>query len=369
MVETGGTDMLAHAAGTTAAAARAASGSRLASMPRILYGTAWKAERTADLVEQAFEAGFRGVDTAGQRKHYREDLVGLGLARARSKLGLKREDVWIQTKFTSVDGQDTSGFMPYDPTAPIAEQVRSSFAQSLRNFYLPAAELADPKGKAKQADGWSSSSSGTSTPDEGGTGLSAVPEDAYIDSYVLHSPLRTLEQTAEAWSVLEALQQSGKVRQIGLSNCYDPRIWAALRSSMSVVPCTVLQNRWHGSTGHDISILPTLSPVLSPNDFPMNADGTQSQGVRYQPFWTLTGNPKVLDSTPVLSAAVERSWTPEQVLYRYVSQGFGIAGVKVTVLCGSTTKAHMKEAVAAVEQGEDLPEDVMEAIRKEVYGQ
>lgn len=35
-------------------------------MPRMIYGTAWKKERTADLVEQAFKLGFRGVDTACQ---------------------------------------------------------------------------------------------------------------------------------------------------------------------------------------------------------------------------------------------------------------------------------------------------------------
>ena len=45
-------------------------------MPRMMYGTAWKAERTADLVEAAIRAGFRGVDTACQPKHYREAGVG-----------------------------------------------------------------------------------------------------------------------------------------------------------------------------------------------------------------------------------------------------------------------------------------------------
>jgi diketogulonate reductase-like aldo/keto reductase len=73
----------------------------LSSMPRMLYGTAWKAERTADLVQQAVKNGFRGVDTAGQRKHYREDLVGLGIAQARKELGLKREEIWIQTKLVA----------------------------------------------------------------------------------------------------------------------------------------------------------------------------------------------------------------------------------------------------------------------------
>ena len=38
----------------------------------IIYGTAWKKERTAELVVAAVLAGFRGIDTACQPKHYQE---------------------------------------------------------------------------------------------------------------------------------------------------------------------------------------------------------------------------------------------------------------------------------------------------------
>ncbi len=48
-------------------------------IPKILYGTAWKKEQTAKCVEMALGCGFRGIDTACQPKHYREDLVGEGL--------------------------------------------------------------------------------------------------------------------------------------------------------------------------------------------------------------------------------------------------------------------------------------------------
>ena len=40
--------------------------------PSFLYGTAWKDERTAALTRVAVETGFRGIDTANQRKHYDE---------------------------------------------------------------------------------------------------------------------------------------------------------------------------------------------------------------------------------------------------------------------------------------------------------
>ena len=37
--------------------------SKLLSSYHMLYGTAWKKDETTELVMQAFEAGFRGVDT------------------------------------------------------------------------------------------------------------------------------------------------------------------------------------------------------------------------------------------------------------------------------------------------------------------
>jgi len=58
-------------------------------MPPIIYGTAWKKDRTAALVEQAIGLGFRGIDTACQPKHYNEAGVGDGVATCR-KLGIDR---------------------------------------------------------------------------------------------------------------------------------------------------------------------------------------------------------------------------------------------------------------------------------------
>ena len=61
-------------------------------VPALIYGTAWKEDRTANLVEKALEKGFKGIDTACQPKHYQEHLVGDGLERAFSS-GLAREDI------------------------------------------------------------------------------------------------------------------------------------------------------------------------------------------------------------------------------------------------------------------------------------
>lgn len=62
----------------------------------MIYGTAWKGDRTADLVLSAFDAGFRAFDTAAQPHHYREDLVGTGIRTALARRGAKREDLYIR---------------------------------------------------------------------------------------------------------------------------------------------------------------------------------------------------------------------------------------------------------------------------------
>lgn len=76
-----------------------AAGTDAASIPVFLYGTAWKKDRTADLVYQALSNGFTGVDTAAQPKHYREDLVGEGIRRAISEGKVKRENLYVCPSF------------------------------------------------------------------------------------------------------------------------------------------------------------------------------------------------------------------------------------------------------------------------------
>src|SRR6185436_1274478 len=84
-------------------------------VPGILYGTAWKEEATESLVAGALGAGFRGIDTANQRKHYDEAGTGRGIARA-LRSGIARDELFVQTKFTHLGGQDHR--LPYDGLAP-----------------------------------------------------------------------------------------------------------------------------------------------------------------------------------------------------------------------------------------------------------
>src|ERR1043166_7681694 len=99
--------------------------------PMFLYGTAWKEERTKPLTLLALRAGFRCIDTANQRRHYFEVGVGEALAEARQAGFVARADVFLQTKFTYLPGQDHR--LPYDPKADPATQVAQSLASSLEH--------------------------------------------------------------------------------------------------------------------------------------------------------------------------------------------------------------------------------------------
>src|SRR5947209_16533419 len=93
-------------------------------LPRIMYGTAWKEDRTKRLVLEAIAAGFRAFDTANQRKHYVEEDVGAAVRTAIAAGTVTREDIFLQTKFTYQRGQDHR--LPYDPDCDLTTQVRQS---------------------------------------------------------------------------------------------------------------------------------------------------------------------------------------------------------------------------------------------------
>jgi diketogulonate reductase-like aldo/keto reductase len=229
-------------------------------LPRIIYGTAWKKDHTAKLVEQAIGLGFRGIDTACQPKHYNEPGVGEGLAFC-LKAGLDRADIYLQTKFTPVDGQDPAR-IPYDPKADLAQQVAQSFETSLKNL-----------------------------------------QASYLDSLVLHSPLATEREWMEVWRAMEAIFDAGGARQLGISNCYrlDQLEWLYRRSRIKPA---VLQNRFHAATGYDREL----------------RDFCRQQGIIYQSFWTLTANPKVLSHSTLQTLASNHRRTPAQVFFRYLTQ-------------------------------------------------
>ncbi|KAK3293411.1 NADP-dependent oxidoreductase domain-containing protein, partial [Chaetomium fimeti] len=225
-----------------------------AEMPPMMYGTAWKKERTADLVYEAIKAGFRGIDTAAMKRHYDEAGTGEGIRRAISEGICSRKDLFIQTKFTPFD----SSIPSYSPTDPIPTQIHASLTSSLANL---------------------------STPDH---------EPAYLDALILHSPFPTTAETLQAWSALATYlptstttttdpSRAGRVRRLGISNVTLPTLRALSSSSPQSPtplppPPSIIQNRFRAAERRwDISVRTWCA--------------THNAG--YQGFWTLTGNPLV----------------------------------------------------------------------------
>jgi len=229
-------------------------------IPCMLYGTAWKKGRTAELVTLALESGFRGIDTACQPKHYEEALVGEGCEHFYHNGG-KREDLFIQTKFTPPDGQDPLK-MPYDPHASLEEQIITSCEASKQNLHTN-----------------------------------------YLDSLLLHSPLFPYANLLKAWSVFEALFDEGEVHQIGISNCYDLSLLQKLYDNARIKP-SVVQNRFYADVHYDK---------------PLRA-WAKEKGIIYQSFWTLSANPHILHSSTMRELANVYGKSVEQIFYRYVIQ-------------------------------------------------
>ena len=63
-------------------------------IPKMIYGTTWKQEFTKELTIKAVLAGFDAIDTANQKKHYREDYVGDALRELKAR-GVERQSLFL----------------------------------------------------------------------------------------------------------------------------------------------------------------------------------------------------------------------------------------------------------------------------------
>lgn len=251
-------------------------------VPVFMYGTAWKKTDTARLVQLAVASGFRAIDTANQLIHYEEALVGEGL-RALEKKGIKRDDLFLQTKFTSVDGQDHR--LPYDPSANLTVQVRQSFESSLTHL-------------------------GTD----------------HLDSYVLHAPFQRRglgEADWEVWTAMEDLYRAGKTKMIGISNVMAGQL--ALLCEQAHVKPMVVQNRCFAALAWDREV----------------REICQAHGIIYQGFSLLTANRQVFSSPEIHAVAKRLGTGPAQVIFRFAMQ------IGMLPLTGTTNADHMTEDLAA----------------------
>jgi diketogulonate reductase-like aldo/keto reductase len=65
-------------------------------IPKLIYGTAWKKDRTAEFVYRALKTGFRAIDTAAQPRHYQENLVGDGIRSAIKEGLVTRDELYVR---------------------------------------------------------------------------------------------------------------------------------------------------------------------------------------------------------------------------------------------------------------------------------
>lgn len=254
-------------------------------VPVFLYGTAWKEDETARSVARALKAGFRGVDTANQRKHYHEAAVGDALQAAYDAKALTRDDLFLQTKFTYRRGQDAR--LPYDPDADLTTQVQQSFNSSLSHLRTER-----------------------------------------IDSYLLHGPSQHPGLGAadlEVWRAMEALHAAGKVRLLGVSNVTAQQL-DQLCSGAKVQPAMV-QNRCYATDGWDREVRAVC----------------KARNVVYQGFSLLTANQQALGHPDFLSVCGRARATAAQVTFALALR------LGMVCLTGTTDKRHMAEDLAAVE--------------------
>lgn len=225
-------------------------------IPSLIYGTAWKEEKTPKLVEEALNLGFRAIDTANQRKHYFEEGVGIALQKY---LGThSREEIFLQSKFTYARSQDHR--MPFKASDSLSNQVHDSFLSSLTHLNVN-----------------------------------------YLDSYILHGPYSEgfSPQDQEVWRAMEALFEEKKIRALGVSNV-QPGQLKELFSFAKVKPKfaqirTYAAREWEKET----------------------RDFCRANGILYQGFSLLTANRQELAHPIVANMAKKYGKTIPQLIFSF----------------------------------------------------
>jgi len=227
--------------------------------------------------------GFRGIDTANQRRHYFEAGVGEGLAAAYRAGIVTRADLFLQTKFTYRGGQDHR--IPYDPAASFSEQVAQSMASSLEHL-------------------------GTD----------------YVDSYVLHGPSSGQDWAdvdAEVWAAMKRERDAGRTRLLGVSNI-SLRQLEQMAAVDSEAPAFV-QNRCYARLGWDRAVRAFC----------------RERGIVYQGFSLLTANLEVLRHPLVAGLAARERVTPAQIVFAFAR------AAEMLPLTGTSDAVHMKQDLAS----------------------
>jgi diketogulonate reductase-like aldo/keto reductase len=198
---------------------------------------------------------------------------------------LTRDQLFLQTKFTYARGQDQR--LPYDPRAPVREQVAQSFASSLEHL-------------------------GTDR----------------LDSYVLHGPARGDGLTDDDWQVWEAmsaLARAGRTLLLGISNVTLAQL-EALHRGTAIKPAFV-QNRCYARTDWDADVRAFCA----------------AHDIAYQGFSLITANRRELDAPVVRRILLRLGCTLPQLVFRFALD------VGMIPLTGSSNAEHLRQDLAITE--------------------
>ena len=148
-------------------------------IPRLGFGV-WQIPdggECRDIVLQAFEVGYRHIDTA--QIYGNESDVGEAIAQS----GLNRSEIFVTTKLWRTEGLD-------------AEHSRKMCEQSIARLGLDC-----------------------------------------VDLFLVHAPTKPIEKRHEVWEVMEGLLHDGLTRSIGVSN-FARKHLVSLAAKANLLPCT-----------------------------------------------------------------------------------------------------------------------------------
>ncbi|USE34778.1 aldo/keto reductase [Endozoicomonas sp. SCSIO W0465] len=248
-------------------------------VPRFIYGTAWKEQATSELTLKALNNGFTAIDTANQRKHYFEEGVGEALQNFYQTSGKTRDDLFLQTKFTYLEGQDNR--LPYSPGAETKTQVEQSFLSSLEHL-----------------------------------------KTDYLDAYLLHGPSQIhglSDRDFAVWEAMENFYRSGQVKLLGVSNVNHDQL--EYLSHHAAIKPMLVQNRCFASTGWDATI----------------RELCHRHNIHYQGFSLLTANSPLFEKPEFQAIMARTGLTGPQVIFQAALK------MGMIVLTGTSDAQHMQQ--------------------------
>ena len=264
----------------------------------LIHGTAERGSGRPLCTAEGLASGYRAIDSAPSPAHD-EDAIGSQIEATMNDPPIKlcRGDVVIQTKFSPATFYSQSPELcPFQLGDIIPVQVLKSIASSLSRLRID-----------------------------------------YIDTYMLHRPLRTLQQTFAAWEVMEEIVRQGGAKQLGLCQTDLPTL-KALCQRADIKPVSI-QNHFSKRNDYDSEV----------------RQYCKTQGLIYQAFGVLDPENKALLAIPsVVDFAHGHNVSFESSLFAHIWASATFHGERFCILDGSRSAHHMIENQRALDRATDI---------------